>query len=249
MMSSRQIGLHGSIDIRSDNNENDVVFTNTTKHGSSIDGGKTPAGGKTRRALGDISNRKTQPNGIQDGKTGFPSKTPVPTKTDKTSKTNKKPIKNSATKSLFKQDTSLKPVNLNNHRKVEFKLPSESQKSSQQSFILQTDSVKPLDTKLDDSFDIIQPAGRTWAQQIANGDHDEEPDDLSLEGASTVYEDYFKIQMLEHEHKLKLLKLEDDEASKFIENIYDDWVKSGFEQGKKYLNYDEFVLIISHNRM
>jgi hypothetical protein len=239
MTTSRHIGMRLGVIPLADENANTVLMNG--KQLSSFDIGKTPIRTKSRRALGDISNRKRDQGGILDGKSGNQHKTTTTTKpvsnVSLSRKSSSLQISNAhAALGVNSRSAALKSAS---NRRVEFSFPIEQSKSSvKQDFSVEDSTEAINDTSartnasLDDSIDIIQPAGRTWDQQIANGDHDEEPDDISLEGAETIFDDYIKIMRKDHDHRMHKLRKEDEECSNYIDRLLLDWVKSCCDEGK-----------------
>lgn len=244
MATSRQAGIRFGIVPFTSNNENaDSGSTMYSVKQASLEAGKTPVTTKPRRALGDISNRKRNDNGTLDGKSSVHLKTsahkPAATSTKKTN-----PVRKSNFQSVVEHGFTSRPVAPKStvKRRVEFSIPKERSPSKniqqnlsfEQIVEVHDDAIsKAAATSLDDSFDVMQPAGRTWAQQIANGDHDEDPCEVSLEGAESLLSDYREIMKKAHEHRIHRLNQEDEEASRYVENLFSDWADDSFNEGKQ----------------
>jgi hypothetical protein len=160
-------------------------------------GTKTPAATKTRRAFGDISNRKNAATAQSNKQSITLGKTPGANTTLKLAPMTKKtPFQNT-----------------NTNRRVNFNLPSESQQAKpvqiQAGAVTTTAAPKPVNLDVSDVDDIEQPAGRLWFQQQAMLDA-KDADDLSLEGAATMVQDLEA--MLDQRHELKVeMEVEDFE--------------------------------------
>jgi hypothetical protein len=151
------------------NDENAVV-----NHKSLTTGSKTPAATKTRRAFGDISNRKKAAT-VQANKSISLGKTPA--NTLKLAPTTKK--------TPFQTTTELQ-----SKRRVNFNLPA-------------TAAPKPVNLEESDVDDIEQPAGRLWMQQQALFDAADDTD-ISLDGVATMVQDLQAMLKQRHELRVQM---------------------------------------------
>jgi Fe-S cluster biosynthesis and repair protein YggX len=162
------------------NDENAIVHQNkslTTGNKTPAATTKTPAATKTRRAFGDISNRKKGATG-QASKSIALGKTPA--NTLKLAPTTKKtPFQNTT------------------NRRVNFALPPVEAEAA-------TAAPKPVSLEPADVDDIEQPAGRLWIQQQALLDAEDNTDVMSLEGAATMAQDLRALLKQRHELKVQM---------------------------------------------
>lgn len=130
-------------------------------------GSKTPAATKTRRAFGDISNRKKAASALQQQPT--------------------------AGKLAAAASAQIAPFKQNTKRRVDFTLPQkETNKPKAKS--IQTAVTKSSTTKapvvlLEPVDDIELPAGRLWSQQQALDDAFDCANVISVEGVTTMAQD------------------------------------------------------------
>jgi hypothetical protein len=169
-------------------------------------GAKTPAATKTRRAFGDISNRKNAATAQGNKGSITLGKTPANTTLKLAPTTKKTPFQNTTSK-----------------RRVNFNLPPESQQAQkpvvQAGAATATAAPKPVNLDNSDVDDIEQPAGRLWFQQQALLDAaDADADDISLEGAATMVEDLEA--MLNQRHELKV-QMEVEEFERHLTEVDD----------------------------
>lgn len=206
--------------------------------------GKTPAAttNKKRRAFGDISNRKLDGSTVRDTKNGTPS---VKYISISSNTTKGKVLKESSLSKVGQQQkvqeqriiVSEFPKATTN-RKVGFTLPQKETVEIQKDSIIQNslhEEIVTTNIHVEQSFDEIQSAGRTWAQQKANGDHDDDDydDDASLDGAKTVREDFMKILADHREHQIRMIQEEDDETEKYLDTLFSSWLSNGIGEGTK----------------
>ena len=188
MFSSRPVTLlHSSSQIV--NNENATApsktTTATTTKDPSLTVHKTPAGTKSRRAFGDISNKRPQKH-FQEGdevawKAAAAPRTPA---TVILKKSSKKSTKKASDLRFF--------TNHDTKRGVSFADKLESSKlvvpSVPPNLVSGTDAT--LKKSVCDEEDLYdepeKPLGRTYRQQWENGDHDDDETVLSLEGVYTI---------------------------------------------------------------
>lgn len=138
---------------------------------------KTPVATKTRRAFGDISNRK-KGDTVQANKSVTLGKTPA--NTLKLAPTTKKT-----------------PFQTTTKRRVNFALPPVQAEAA-------TAAPKPANLENSDVDDIEQPAGRLWIQQQALLDAADDTDVMSLEGAATMAQDLRAVLKQRHELKVQM---------------------------------------------
>jgi hypothetical protein len=170
------------------NDENAVVHRKSLTTGS-----KTPTSTKSRRAFGDISNRKKAAAAQDNNKSITLGKTPV--NTLKLAPTIKKaPFQTIANE---RSDSELQ-----SKRRVNFTLPDA------------TAAPKPVEPEFSDVDDIEQPAGRLWIEEQALLDAAGTDDtDISLEGVATMVEDLRA--MLKQRHELKM-QMEEEEFERLL---------------------------------
>jgi len=170
------------------NDENAVV---TKQRDPSVS--KTPATSKTRRAFGDISNRK------KPATTGPAAKS---VSFAKTANVNKPSVK-VTTKTPFGDAKNRQDQTSAVERRVELKLPPTLKKDD--GVVAPKDHSKPDDksSELDSSFvdDIELPAGRLWIEQQALDDADDETV-LSVEDGKTLRARYQAL--FDERHALKM---------------------------------------------
>jgi hypothetical protein len=170
--------------MRNNNDENAVVHQNKslTTAGKTPAASKTPAaaGTKTRRAFGDISNRK--------GATGQANKA---NKSVTLGKTPANTLKLAPT-------TKKTPFQTTTKRRVNFALPPVQAEAAT--------AAPKLEVSLEnaDVDDIEQPAGRLWIQQQALLDAADDTDVMSLEGAATMAQDLRAVLKQRHELKVQM---------------------------------------------
>jgi hypothetical protein len=219
MATSRQVGFRQGHVAFHVNDEN----KNSGKQKIAGDSGKTPINSTKRRAFGDISNRKSDRNQISVGSAALKVNNNIST------------VKSVASVSE-KGATHAKPEKGSNFlpkaRKVNFILPSEQSRTNNvQNYPKQESTVthkELFESNLEDSFEIEQPAGRTWAQQHANGDHDESISDCSLEGVETLLDDHIRLaEIFIKQHKQRIRDEEEAERKEY-EGLILKWKKYGF---------------------
>ena len=172
-MANRSFSMDGHSAILA-NDENAVV---TKQRDPSIS--KTPAASKTRRAFGDISNRKKAATGPAAKSVSFA----------KTTAFNKPSVKVTA-KTPFGGTTNRPDQTTTVKRSVSFSLPP-SLKKGNDVVAPKAQSKADKSSEVDSSFveDIELPAGRLWVEQQALDDADDETV-LSVEDGKTLRERY-----------------------------------------------------------
>jgi hypothetical protein len=176
------------------NDENAIVHPNksSTTASKTPASTKTPAAAtKTRRAFGDISNRKKGETG-QANKSISLGKTPA--NTLKLAPTTKKT-----------------PFQTTTKRRVNFALPPVQAEAA-------TAAPKQVSLENADVDDIEQPAGRLWIQQQALLDAADDTDVMSLEGAATMAQDLRAL--LKQRHELKV-QMEVEEFERHLTDVDD----------------------------
>jgi hypothetical protein len=192
--------------MRNSNDENAVVH-----HKSQTTGSKTPAATKTRRAFGDISNRKKAATG-QPNKSNTIVLGKTPANTLKLAPTTKKTPFQTVAKERSEPELHFK-------RRVDFTLPGET-KSQQAGAAIATAAPKSVSLDNSDVDDIELPAGRLWIQQQSLIDDADDDTDISLEGAATFVQD-LRV-MLKQRHELKM-QLEEEEFERHLTELdYDN---------------------------
>jgi hypothetical protein len=193
--------------MRNNNDENAIVHPNkslTTGNKTPAATAKTPAATKTRRAFGDISNRKKGETGQANNKSITLGKTPA--NTLKLAPTTKKT-----------------PFQTTTKRRVNFALPPAQAEA-------ETAAPKPASLECDDVDDIEQPAGRLWIQQQALLDAADDTDVMSLEGAATMAQDLRAV--LKQRHDLKV-QMEVEEFERHLTEVDDTLFANVFPQDGK----------------
>lgn len=186
MLSSRPVALLHSSQIV--NNENasaqSKTATSTTVKDPTLTVHKTPAGTKSRRAFGDISNKRPQKHPHEGDEVAWKGasvpRTPATTIVKKSSKKSSKKI--SIVRTFVNNDAK---------RGVSFAdaLENKVVAPSVPPDVFSTTNAT-LKKSLCDDEDVYdepeKPLGRTYQQQWENGDHDDDETVLSLEGVYTI---------------------------------------------------------------
>jgi hypothetical protein len=219
---------------------------------------KTPAASGRRRALGDISNKKgglSHPSNSSNNHKGKPSNggdapsmlkkpsfilqetsiTPAPRKGLSIQPSNVKTTQKSTKKGL---SASKIPAP---SRTVDFQLP----KSTSRAVLPETQSgvqTKEITSqkKVDIFPDVEILAGRSYEQQVANGEWDDDsPADLSIELPLSMWDDWkesLQLQMKEQEKRYA------EEDARFEKELQDTMAKI-FEEDGMYLPYIQKYLL------
>lgn len=215
------------------NDENAVVSNN--KHGDTAVGNtaKTPKSNKTRRAFGDISNRKT-------------GRTEPPLKSIAIQNSSSHSIQNNYTQNATKATGGKTPfaatakrnknIDMFPKKRVNFAIPSNDLSIGEQlspppkALHLEQSNLSTKESTNNAAFSVFDeevetPSGRLW---IDNRDFDfDDETAVSLEGAATAGEDLLAILNERHENRLawedekhkQVLKMQDEKEADFIENI------------------------------
>ena len=208
------------------NDENAVVSNN--KHGDTAVGNttKTPKSNKTRRAFGDISNRKT-------------GRTEPPLKSIAIQNSSSHSIQNNYTQNTTKATATAKRnknIDMFPKKRVNFAIPSNDLSIGEQlspppkALHLEQSNLSTKESTNNAAFSVFDeevetPSGRLW---IDNRDfHFDDETAVSLEGAATAGEDLLAILNERHENRLawedekhkQVLKMQDEKEAEFIENI------------------------------
>ena len=171
MLSNRPVAFGPrSVNVLRNNNENSAARSSVKGVDTTIS--KTPAGGKSRRAFGDISNQ--HPGSISSK--GLLPKTPSVVL---------KPKSTTVVKTVSKTATKPLAVKTNTTRHVEFSIPTDH-------FPKEKTKEATKAPSTEDAWFLVEPEkpyGRTYLQQL---DFDESDEDtvLSLEGVRTLREDW-----------------------------------------------------------
>jgi hypothetical protein len=213
------------------NDENQI----SAKQQSTGASGKTPVNKTKRRAFGDISNRKLDRNQTTTEKDSV--------KVKNGSTANSVIILNDNAADVQVKDVKGKNLQSKNSlkRRVKFNVPPEQStttarttdfklKGNQERFVSWKDVNQ---TDLDNSLEIEQAAGRIWAQQWKNGDHDSSNSDCSLEGLDTAYADHKKVRETIFNSIQHVRQLELDEEDRYYEEMKLQWTKFDFGEGKR----------------
>lgn len=220
---------------------------------SSVEIGKTPSRtNKIRRALGDISNHRQDRSGYIEGKEKCATKTPSsklgkPEPQKKILETKKSTSQRKVAEGVNHGTVGHKSTT---RRKVDFVLDDkkpktvESFQNKSQHDVYRSSNKKELDELINE----LRPAGRTWIQQIKNGDHDEDYNDDFIADVTTFLEDRDKVRQEEIDHFRLVSKEEDDEAAEYLKSMVSDWIRNSFDEGKRYwCYYIEGFLKITHS--
>jgi hypothetical protein len=190
-------------------NDENAVVRHQNKSGAAA-ASKTPATTKTRRAFGDISNRKKAASSVQLPAAGKQSL--VGAKTPSLIKIASAVVK----KTPF---VDVKENGVVPKRRVDFLLPQkESRGVDGTTNELQSKSVQSaaqtvhVDIDADPVEDIELPAGRLWIQQQALDDADDSSV-ISLKGAATMKQDMDAMMKTRHELKVQW---EDEEFQRLL---------------------------------
>ncbi|GAX15875.1 hypothetical protein FisN_2Lh394 [Fistulifera solaris] len=169
------------------NDENVTELNKTTSaitKDSSLTVHKTPAGTKSRRAFGDISNKRPQKHLEREGddiawKSAAAPRTPAAAMTKKSSKKSSK----KTSVRLFPNPDTKRGVTFAEEKVESSKIPSTLHTAvSEKNETLETSACED-----DDNYDEPEkPLGRTYQQQWENGDHDDDETVLSLEGVYDI---------------------------------------------------------------
>lgn len=196
MLSSRPVALHSS---RIVNDENATTQSKNSKVSDILH--KTPAAAsKSRRAFGDISNKRHANKEEAPWKAGVP-RTPAGHVEKSTKKSAKKPSVR-----LFVNQETKRGVSFADKLESSKVLPPEEALLPPSAIAAKTVGAEDEFLNDEDLYDEPEiPLGRTYRQQFENGDHDEEETVLSLEGLDTMaktwkeFDEKIKLQQLPYE--------------------------------------------------
>ena len=158
---------------------------------------KTPAATKSRRAFGDISNRKIKLDAPGKTPAAADPKQPLPTKSVKF-----EVAQNSTKKSAIKQQ-----------RRVEFILPDKIKEQTQ------VEPKQDLQEDDDEWTEVELPAGRMWSEQLDWDDYHHEEEESSL----VVEFEKDKIDYFRERREAKLRAAEDELDNDLVRIERDVW--------------------------
>ncbi len=170
------------------NDENATALNKTTSAAakdSLLTVHKTPAGTKSRRAFGDISNKRPQKHLEKEGddvawkSAAAAPRTPAAAVTKKSSK---KSTKKTSVR-LFPNPDTKRGVTFAEDKVESIKVPS----TLPAAVSGENETLEKRACEDDDTYDEPEkPLGRTYQQQWENGDHDDDETVLSLEGVYDI---------------------------------------------------------------
>lgn len=219
MLSNRPVSFGPrSVNVLQSNDENSVAARSNVKNGSDNALNKTPAMSKSRRAFGDISNHRNDTS-----KGGMPPKTPSLVL---------KPSKNTAAAKTLTKTVSKNLTNKTaTKRRVEFSIPTENlpaaKEESSRTVAKELAGIDPEDPWFLEEPE--KPYGRTYLEQLEFDKDDDEETVLSLEGASTLREDWEKMKEQRRKEYSEFREMEMQKQLEDLESQIQMFVKTDGE--------------------